>query len=239
MGLVSGVCVRNVRAGLWLGLAASLSLPVAAVGQEISLADEQPVEKSSSFDVSAMIGLLTPLSSLSSVDIVGIDTAVVARSDLSTTVSYGLELDYFLPSGLGFGVSGVYAHPDASAQVVDTTAVPPAVQNLGTADYWAISGNVLYRPVRSGPRTVVSPYGAIGAGVRILSFSQNGTAGLANTTDFMGTAAIGTLVTLADWIALRGELRYNLSPYKSGLTGDSNLQNDIIVGVGVTAHLGK
>jgi hypothetical protein len=239
MGLASSVRSWSKRRGLWIALVATLVLPRWAAAQGDPLADEQPAERRSSFDVSAMIGILTPLSSLSSVDITGIDTTVVARSDLSATVAFVAELDYFLPGGFGVGVQGAYAHPDVSAQIVDTTAVPPGFQDLGTADFWTVSGNVMYRPAFSGPTAVVTPYGALGAGVRILSFSRDGTAGLSNTTDFLGTAALGALVELADWIDLRGEVRYNLSPYESGLTGDSKLQSDFVVGVGATAHIGK
>jgi len=236
MGLGKAAGVRAAKVGLCLALLGGL-LPGMASAQERSMTDEQPEERKGSLELSGSIGLLTPLSSLASTDVQAVDTAVVVRTDLSTTVAFVAELDYFFPNGLGIGVQGAYAGPDVTAQVVDTTAVPPAFVNLGTANYWAISGNVMYRPHLTGPAAMVVPYGAIGAGVRSLSFSQNGTLGLANSTDFMGTAALGAVVDLADWIGLRGELRYNLSSYKSPLTGDSKMQNDIVVSVGATARL--
>ena len=237
MGLGKAAGVRAVKAGLGMALVGALLAPGVASAQESSIAEEQPEERRGSLELSGSLGVLTPLSSLASLDVQAVDTAVVVRSDLSTTVAFVAELDYFFPNGLGIGVQGVYAGPDVTAQVVDTTAVPPAFVDLGTANYWAVSGNIMYRPHLTGPAALVTPYGAIGVGVRSLSFSQNGTLGLANSTDFMGTAALGAIVDLADWIGLRGELRYNLSSYKSPLTGGSNLQNDIIVSVGATAKL--
>ena len=236
MGLGKAAGVRAAKVGLCLALLGGL-LPGMVSAQERSMTDEQPEERKGSLELSGSIGLLTPLSSLASTDVQAVDTAVVVRTDLSTTVAFVAELDYFFPNGLVIGVQGAYAGPDVTAQVVDTTAVPPAFVNLGTANYWAISGNVMYRPHLTGPAAMVVPYGAIGAGVRSLSFSQNGTLGLANSTDFMGTAAFGAVVGLADWIGLRGELRYNLSSYKSALTGGSKMQNNIVVSVGATAKL--
>ncbi len=236
MGLGKAVGVRAVKAGLCLALLGGL-LPGMASAQESAQTAEPPVERRASLELSGSIGLLTPLSSLASTDVQAVDTAIVVRTDLSTTVAFVAELDYFFPNGLGIGVQAAYAGPDVTAQQVDTTAVPPAFLSLGSADYWAVSGNVMYRPRLAGPAAQVVPYGAIGAGIRGLSFSQNGTLALANSTDFMGTAAIGAVVDLASWIGLRGELRYNLSSYKSALTGNSKLQNDIVVSVGATARL--
>ena len=201
------------------------------------MADDEPEKRRPALELSGSIGVLTPLSSLTSSDIVGADTSVVARTDLSTTVAFLAALDYYFANGLGIGVSATYAKPDVTAQVVDTTAVPPAFANLGDASYWAIAGNVMYRPHLTGPTALVVPYGAIGAGVRSLSFSQDGTLSLSNSTDFMATAALGALVDLATAVALRGELRYNLSSYKSPLTGSSRSQNDIVISVGATFKL--
>jgi hypothetical protein len=236
MGLGKAAGVRAAKAGLCLTLLGGL-LPGAARAQESPGTDESPPARKASLELSGSIGLLTPLSSLASTDVQAVDTAIVVRTDLSSTVAFVAELDYFFPNGFGIGVQAAYSGPDVTAQVVDTTAVPPAFLSIGTADYWAVSGNVMYRPHLTGPASQVIPYGAIGAGIRSLSFSQNGTLELANSTDFMGTAALGAVVELATWIGLRGELRYNLSSYKSALTGDSNLQNDIVVSVGATAKL--
>ena len=236
MGLGTATCERAMKAGLGIALLGSL-LPGAASAQQSAMADEQAEERRPALELSGSIGVLTPLSSLTSTDIVGADTSVVARTDLSTTVAFLAALDYYFANGLGIGVSAAYAKPDATAQVVDTTAVPPAFIRLGDASYWAVSGNIMYRPHLTGPTALVVPYAAIGAGIRSLSFSQDGTLSLSNSTDLMGTAALGALVDLATAVALRGELRYNLSSYKSPLTGNSTLQNDIVVSVGATFKL--
>lgn len=237
MGLGRTAGIRAAKAGLCMALFGWLLPAGTASAQDMAMADEQPEERRSALDLSGAIGVLAPLSSLTSFNIEGADTSVVARTDLSTTVAFLAELDYYFPNGLGIGVSATYAKPDVTAQVVDTTAVPPAFVTLGDANYWAISGNLMYRPHLTGPRAIVVPYGAIGAGVRSLSFSQSGTLALSNSTDFMGTAALGAIVDLATWLGLRGELRYNLSSYKSALTGNSKLQNDIVLSVGLTAKL--
>jgi hypothetical protein len=107
------------------------------------------------------------------------------------------------------------------------------VLDLGDANYLTAVANAVYRVPVSGTATPVQPYFAAGFGIRHLDLDDTLATEAASSTDPMGSIAAGAWIPLSGSIALRAELRDFLSFFESPVTGDSKLQNDIAITIGI------
>lgn len=175
-------------------------------------------------EIFAIGGALAPLAQLSS------DPGSFA-TQVSSSATVGGTVGWWLPGGLGAGVQVLYA--PAALNILPTAFQGPIPTDLGDAGYLAATAEVRYRLVSGGPAGVLAPYVAVGGGIRHLSFDPIAQLDVQDATDPVGTAAIGVESKLMGPVALRLELRDYLSRFDSSASGDSRLQNDVLVTVGL------
>ncbi|HKK27127.1 MAG TPA: hypothetical protein VKB18_03525 [Gemmatimonadota bacterium] len=175
-------------------------------------------------EIFAIGGALAPLAQLSS------DPGSFA-TEVSSSAAFGGTVGWWLPGGLGAGVQVLYA--PATLNILPTSFQGPIPTDLGDAGYLAATAEVRYRLVSSGPAGVLAPYMALGGGIRRLNFDPIAQLDVQDTTDPVGTAAIGVESKLMGPLAVRLEVRDYLSSFDSSAPGDSHLQNDVLVTVGL------
>lgn len=162
----------------------------------------------------------------------------------TTSVSFGTEVSsavgisaggvWWLSNNLGVGLHGVWA--PAKLNLVPSTFTGVVPDDLGDADYAAGLANLHVRLPLSGPAATVEPFAALGVGVRDLQLQPQAAPESRSSTDFAGTVAVGAAVRLWDPAALRVEVRDVISEYDATETGDGEIQNDVLVSVGVSVR---
>ena len=166
----------------------------------------------------------------------GINVHLGARAGVFTpmgalTESAGSEGK--LKSGLGIGASleldiplspiNVRANLDAAMGA----KLQVNGQDTGTEmDVVAITGDLVFRPI---PRVFVQPYLLAGAGIK--RYSIEGGSEAESESDFTGHLGAGADLRVGP-LSVFGEVSDYISSFKSELTGDSKLQNDVFVMVG-------
>lgn len=218
----------------WLAAALLLTLPASAAAQAGGAAERRPHDRADrgtaaapTFEVSAGTGVLAPLARLSS------DPGAFA-TELSTSASVGAAATWWLTPSLGLEVAGRWA--PARLNVLRTEFTGPIPDDLGDADYLAGTLEGVYRLRLSGAAAVVEPFLALGAGLRRLSFDPIAQLDVQDTTDLAGSAAVGAKTRLSEMLAIRLEVRDVVSSFDATSTGESTLQNDIFVTVGLSVR---
>ncbi len=175
------------------------------------------------FELLGSIGLLTPLANLTE------DPASFGVT-VNVNVIYGLDAIYWTSRHFGVGATGWYA--PAQLQARDLPQGIPEI-TLGDVQYAVGTLQAIYRFVGSGSQSPLEPYLAAGAGVRHLAVSEADPE-LATSTDPAGTVAGGVrLQGVVSKMMIRLELRDNFSMYESPTTGESRLQNDVVLTFGI------
>ncbi|MFV1987936.1 MAG: hypothetical protein ACC682_11705, partial [Gemmatimonadota bacterium] len=170
------------------------------------------------------VGLLTPLANLTE------DPASFGVT-INVNVIYGLDATLWTSRHFGVGASGWYA--PAQLQARDLAQGAPEI-DLGSADYTVGTLQAIYRFVGSGSRSPLEPYLAAGAGIRSLSVHEAANPEVVNSTDPAGTVAGGVrLRGVISKMMIRLEIRDNFSMFESPTTGESRLQNDVLLSFGV------
>lgn len=159
-------------------------------------------------------------------------TSVSFGAEVSSTVGIAAGGVWWLSNNLGFGVHGVWAPAQLNLVPSSFTGVVP--DDLGDADYTAGLANLVLRFPLSGPASTVEPFVALGAGVRDLQLQAQAAPEARSATDFAATAAAGAAVRMWGPLALRLEVRDVVSEYDSTETGKGEIQNDVLVSVGVS-----
>lgn len=177
-------------------------------------------------DVHLSGGVLAPLSMLSTSDI-SFSTEVSSSAAVSGGMTYWL-------GALGVAARGAWAPAQLGLRPTGIGGAVP--DDLGEAEYLAGSVDVVYRLRLSGPASAVEPYVALGGGVRRLELDALARPEVRSSTDAMGTIAGGARVALWPPAALRFEVRDHVSRFDATETGDSKLQNDILVTVGLSVR---
>lgn len=188
------------------------------------LAPDTAVGTSGGLEIFAIGGGLAPLARLSA------DPGSYA-TQLSSAPAVGGAAGWWLPGGLGAGVEVLYA--PASLNVLPTAFQGPIPTGLGNGRYLAATAEIRYRLRPAGPAGLLAPYAALGGGIRRLEFDPIARMDVQDTTDPVGTAAVGVAARLVGPVAMRLELRDYLSSFDSSATGQSHLQNDILITVGL------
>ena len=208
----------GLAATLWLGGAPALA-------QMVDEPDEG-LAYSTGFELGAFVGWVSPLSNLT-------ENPAFATV-VNPYISFGAEAVYWLNRRFGIGAFGLFAPSELQAtQVLDQTA--PV--DLGSANYITAVANVVYQIPVSGTATPVRPYFALGAGVRHLDLDKTQATEAASSTDPVATLAAGVRIPFSARIALWTELRDFASFFESPITGDSKLQNDIAITIGVGTRI--
>jgi hypothetical protein len=176
------------------------------------------------FELLGSIGLLTPVANLTE------DPATFGAT-INVNVIYGLDAIFWTSQRFGVGATGWYS--PARLQPRDLPQGAPEV-DLGKADYAVGTLQAIYRFVGSGSQSPLEPYLAAGAGVRHLSVSEAANPEVEDSTDPAGTVAGGVrLQGVISKMMIRLEIRDNFSMYESPTTGESRLQNDVVLTFGV------
>jgi len=176
------------------------------------------------FELLGSIGLLTPVSSL-------VDDPESFGATVNVSVAWGLDGMLWTSEHFGVGLTGWYS--GAKLQVLDTDFQGAVPDDLGDITYLTGTVQAVYRFRGAGSRSPIEPYLAAGGGVRYLGADEIAAPQVVDSTDPAGTIAGGFRVDgiLAD-VMIRLEIRDNISFYKSDATGESKLQNDLILSFG-------
>jgi hypothetical protein len=213
--------------GATFGLALTLWLAGPGAAQMADEADERIAEPTG-FEIGAFVGWVSPLSNLTE------DPDAPFATVVNPYVSFGAEAVYWLSPRFGIGAFGLFAPSELRAtQLVD----PMTPADLGDANYITAVANVVYQVPVSGTATLVRPYFALGAGIRHLDLDETQATEATSSTDPVGTLAAGVRIPFSAGISLWTELRDIASYYESPITGDSRLQNDIAITIGVGTRI--
>jgi hypothetical protein len=178
----------------------------------------------SEFEVLGAIALLTPIGNLTA------DPATFGTT-INVNVAYGLDGIFWASNNWGFGATGWYSPAQLQARDLPQGSELP---DLGKADYLVGAAQAIYRIRSEGSRSPLEPYFAAGLGVRHISVDEMANPEVESGTDPAGTIAGGVrLQGVMSTMMIRLELRDNISTYKSPTTGESRLQNDILISFGV------
>lgn len=197
------------------------------VAPQGALAQEAEDERSSGFEVLGLIGVMTPLAKLA-------DSGDTIRAEFSTKVAFGAEVDYWF-GNFGVGVVGGYSSPELTIQLVpaDSIGFTQAIQ-LGSTDYWMLTGNLMWRPMLSGSATIVRPYLGVGAGMVSVTYAQSEDfPEIASETRFTGTLLAGAHVALSKGWFVRLDVRDYISQFNTEPFEESKMQHDLVTSFGV------
>ncbi len=216
---------RAVNTALLLGL-----LSVANVSAGSAQATDPPEEPfpSPTAVITGYFGILAPLANLT-------EDAESFGTKVSLSVTFGGEVAYFLPSGLGFGVQGLFAPADLAVEATDFPGAIPA--EIGDANWFVLSGNLMYRLDLKGPAGVVEPFVVVGAGIRRLGLEAIASDQATTSTDFAGNFGAGAFVFVSKSIAFRVEARDYISSFTSEVSGTSRVQHDVVILTGISFAL--
>lgn len=202
------------------GLAALLALILTSASGAVAQADGPP----SGPEVAVSASVLTPLAELTS--------DVAFATEVSTAVGASGTVAWWFGRELGLTVQGVWAPAELNVRPSEFTG--PIPTDLGDADYLAGTGAVTYRIPTSGALASVEPFLGLGGGVRHLSLDPVASPDAEDATDPVGTALAGVTTRVWPSLAVRLEIRDLVSSYESPLDGETRLQNDVLVSVGVS-----
>lgn len=218
---------------LAVALAIWVLAPGAAFGQDPAreLGDRReniPLERAGTegrFDLHGFVSWLAPVSDLTN------DPEAFATI-VNPSVGFGLDGNYWIPnSQFGIGLQGVYTRTELDVRETDFQGTIP--DDLGNVDYFNANATFIYRVPVSGPASAVQPFFAAGGGVRYLGVEEIASPDVESSWDPMGTLAGGILVRITGGLDIRSDLRYFISRYKSPSTGESKIQNDFLIVVGL------
>jgi hypothetical protein len=216
---------RAVNTTLLLGLLSMVNVSVGSA--QATDPSEEPLPSPTTV-ITGYFGILAPLTNLT-------EDAESFGTKVSLSIAVGGEVSYFLPSGLGFGVQGLFAPAKLGVEASDFPgAVPPA---LGNAKWFVLSGNLMYRLDLKGPAGVVEPFVVAGAGIRRLGLEAIASDQATTATDFAGNFGAGAFVLVSKSIAFRLEARDYISSFTSDAAGTSKVQHDVVVLTGVSFGL--
>lgn len=179
--------------------------------------------------IGVFTGVLAPLNDLTS-DPGSFGTAI------TVSPTFGVDAAFWPGRGsFGLGLQGLLAPGDLQVKATEFQGAVP--EELGNAHYFAGSATLLYRLRLADAQERVEPYFGVGAGLRHLSVEAVAEPEVEDVTDPMGTLAAGTRVWFSRRLAIRFEVRDHLLAFESPTTGESRIQNDISVTVGLGTRI--
>lgn len=216
-----------LRLATWMGVALWLAGPAVVHAQDFpELEDRDERERTRSVAVvTGYFGVLAPLANLT-------DDPDSFSTDVSISIAFGGEFDYFLRSGLGFGLTGLYAPADLTISRGDVPVATPL--DLGTAKWTTITANLMYRVDLKGPAGMVEPYVLVGGGIRNLDVDPIAAPQAVDATDGVVDFGLGAFVLLSPQWAIRLDLRGYVSPFSVEAVENTQTQFDTTILFGVS-----
>lgn len=205
----------------WLAaLTGLLALTLTSAGGALAQGPGPPSGPEFAFSVS----VLTPLAQLTS--------DVAFATEVSTAVGASGTVTWWFGRELGLVAQGLWAPAELNVRPSEFTG--PIPTDLGDAEYLAGTAALTYRIPLSGALAGVEPFFGVGSGVRHLSLDPIASPDAEDATDPAGTALAGVTTQVSPALAVRLEIRDLVSSYESPLDGETRLQNDVLVSVGVS-----
>lgn len=211
----------GLTVGAWLagaGLAPAQDIP--------ELAERDERERTRSVGViTGYFGVLAPLANLT-------DDPESFSTDVSISIAFGGEFDYFTKSGFGFGVTGLYAPAKLTISPEDVpSAAPP---DLGDAKWTTVTANLMYRVDLKGPAGMVEPYVLVGGGIRNLNVDPIAAPQATDATNGVFNFGAGAFTLLSRHWAIRLDLRGYVSPFNVEATDNTKTQFDTTILFGIS-----
>lgn len=210
-------------------LAAALGPPAGpALAQERPAPDAGSPDAASAFlaegqlEVSVLVGALTPVTRLT-------EDRETFSTELTSSGLFGADATYWLQHQLGLGVRAAYA--PATVGVVPGSIAGAVPEDLGPADYWALSAEARFRFPPPGEGLSLVPYLSAGGGLRLLDVRSLAGPEVEDSTDPLATLAAGVGLPLSGPVKLRLEIRDHLTFYETP-SGESRLQHEPAVMIG-------
>lgn len=203
--------------------------PLLVVAALVSLAGPPPVAAQAGGDgleVAVAGTALAPLGRLTS--------DAVFATEVSSALGASAAATYWFGDALGVSALATWADGDLNIRPSEFTG--PIPTDLGSAAHGTGSLNLVYRLRFAGPAAVLEPFFVLGGGVRRLDVDPIATPDVRDATDPMGTVAGGVYAHLWRPLAIRFEVRDFVSSYESPVDGDTALQNDVLVSVGLSVR---
>jgi hypothetical protein len=209
--------------GVWFGLAA----PVVAFAQEIpELAERDERERTRSVGVvTGYFGVMAPLANLT-------EDPETFSTDVSISIAFGGEFDYFFKSGFGVGLFGLYAPAKLTISPEDVPSAAPI--DLGDAKWSTITANLMYRVDLKGPAGMVEPYVLVGGGIRSLNVDPIAAPQAVDSTNGVFDFGLGAFTIISEHWAIRLDLRGYVSPFNVEATDNTRTQFDTTILFGIS-----
>jgi hypothetical protein len=218
---------RLVRSATFLWVWVGLSAPSFAHGQdfpELEERDERERTRNVAV-VTGFFGVLAPLANLT-------ENPETFSTDVSISIAFGGEFDYFFKSGFGVGVTGLYAPAKLTISPEDVPiAVPP---DLGNAKWTTVTANLMYRVDLKGPAGMVEPYVLVGGGIRNLNVDPIASPEATDSTNGVFDFGFGAFTLVSEHWAIRLDLRGYISPFSVEATDNTRTQFDTTILFGIS-----
>ncbi|MCG8467744.1 MAG: hypothetical protein MJB57_05965 [Gemmatimonadetes bacterium] len=201
---------------LCLAVSGALTLaPDRLAAQEDMVGDD-----GAGFEFFGLVGLIQPIANLT-------ENLGSFGTVIDPDVSFSFDAVGWLSSNVGLSLLGTYSNPDLTALATEFTGAIP--DDLGSVDYATAILNLVLRIRGSGSASSLEPYFAIGGGVRHVGVDPIAAPEAEDSTDPAASIAAGIRVPIGGSTWVRAELRDVASFYESPQTGDTILQNDIVI----------
>lgn len=186
---------------------------------------------SSGFELLGSIGALTPLAQLAESD--ETITGDTVTAEFSTRIAFAAELDYWF-GDFGIGVVGGYSNPELTIQIAPPGDIGFSVPlQLGSTDYFMLTGNLMWRPGLSGSAAIVRPYLGVGAGMVSITYPKSDDFTIEDETRFTGTLLAGAHIALSKGWFFRVDIRDYISQLNTEPFQESKMQHDLVTSIGI------
>lgn len=218
---------RLVRSTTFLWVWVGLTAPALAFGQDIpELAERDERERTRSVAViTGYFGVMAPLANLT-------EDPESFSTDVSISIAFGGEFDYFFKSGFGVGLVGLYAPAKLTISPGDVPSAAPI--DLGDAKWSTITANLMYRVDLKGPAGMVEPYVLVGGGIRNLNVDPIASPEATDSTNGVFDFGFGAFTIISEHWAIRLDLRGYISPFNVEATDNTRTQFDTTILFGIS-----
>ena len=153
-------------------------------------------------------------------------------TDVSVSIAFGGEFDFFFKSGFGVGLFGLYAPAKLTISPGDVPSAAPI--DLGGAKWSTITANLMYRVDLKGPAGMVEPYVLVGGGIRNLNVDPIAAPEATDSTNGIFDFGLGAFTIISEHWAIRLDLRGYISPFNVEATDNTRTQFDTTILFGIS-----